>query len=211
MRIWWFVTSVAVAGCVPSSAPPKYNASNGYGRPTDSKYVSYFDQATEGPTKDSLLGKLPASLSGFDRFSGEFNTLATPGPNTLNNMGLNFERVDGDKICFSKLELNVDLEASADRLVDDFKRAEFVVHTIANRAAIETAQIWPVEGSKLTEFEVTDDTVKDKGTYRERRFEITACGAKPANIESAEFLAVVIGGEVSGQTPNGLLLWRLVK
>lgn len=207
---WVTLGAVMLMGCMPTGGGPgKYNATNGYGRPTDSKYVSYFDQLTEGTTR-SFVGLLPASLSGFDPYGEQFEIAAIAGPNTLEVI-MHFERVEGDKICFSRSTSDAPLNDSADMILRDLTRSEFVVHTIANRAAIENAQIWPVEGEKLTEFAVTEDEVEQKAGYSKRRFEVSLCGPKPANVESAEFLAVVVGGETSGQTPNALLLWRLVK
>lgn len=197
----------ACAGMRGDGSPGKYDAVNGYGMPKDDNYVSYFDQATEGPTADALVGRLPASLEAADVFSEEYKTSTRTAPNTA-DFGLTFESANDSRICFSSSVEDVDLKADQDVLLDNFKRTEFAMHAIRDRDAIKSLKIWPVQGATtFDQYEVSRDDIK--GIVR--TIEVRACGPKPANLDGAAYLAVVIGGEVTGATDHGLMLWKLGK
>jgi hypothetical protein len=213
LTVPWLVTILltACAGMRGDGSPGKYNAMNGYGMPKDDNYVSYFDQAVEGPTADVLVGLLPASLERIDSLSDTYKALASTAPNTA-DFAFTFESANEHRICFSTDVEGVDLMADHDDLIDDFKDTEFSIHAIRDRAAIQSLKIWPVQGSTFDQYEVTDDETKTPTVGGPvRTIEVRACGPKPPNLDGAAYLAVVVGGKVTGATDHGLMLWKLAR
>lgn len=191
------------------------NALNGYGKPTDDKLATYFDSALKGPSAEHSIGKLPADLSPIDIMDDTFDASAMTSPNTM-SANYSFESFDGSRICFSDLILDAKAATSQDEFIELYRSAGNVIFAFNDRADLGDRAIWPLEGARLDDVTITSDEIEDKdteyGIKRVRRVAVQLCGEAPANLAGAQYLAVVVHDDGTGESfANGLLLWKLVK